>query len=96
MTKPVFLHILFSRNYRIFSKGMEQEKYFSVGRQREAVSSWERLSSEEKEVRLRADPGNRHKYPDPVSTRYVHGVLRQSEGHCPLSRVEPRINSSLR
>ena len=32
--------------------GMEQEKYFSVGRQREAVRSWERLSSEEKEVRL--------------------------------------------
>ncbi len=31
---------------------MEQEKYFSVGRQREAVSSWEQLSSEEKEVRL--------------------------------------------
>lgn len=52
MTKSVFLHILFSRNYRIFSKGMEQEKYFSVGRQREAVRSWERLSSEEKEVRL--------------------------------------------
>ena len=52
LTKPVFLHILFSRNYRICSKGMEQEKYFSVGRQREAVRSWERLSSEEKEVRL--------------------------------------------
>ena len=52
MTKPVFLHILFSRNYHIFSKGMEQEKYFSVGRQREAVRSWEQLSSEEKEVRL--------------------------------------------
>ena len=52
LTKPVFLHILFSRNDRIFSKGMEQEKYFSVGRQREAVRSWERLSSEEKEVRL--------------------------------------------
>lgn len=31
---------------------MEQEKYFSVGRQREAVDSWERFSSEEKEVRL--------------------------------------------
>ena len=77
---------------------MEQEKYFSVGRQREAVRSWERLSSEEKEVRLWADPGNvnSNQYPDPVSTRYVHGVLRQSEGHCPLSRVEPRINSSLR
>lgn len=54
---------------------MEQEKYFSVGRQREAVRSWERLSSEEKEVRLWADPGNRYKYPDPVSTRYVHGAI---------------------
>lgn len=52
MTKQVFLHILFSRNDHIFSKGMEQEKYFSVGRQREAVRSWERLSSKEKEVRL--------------------------------------------
>ena len=58
---------------------MEQEKYFSVGRQREAVRSWERLSSEEKEVRLWADPGNvnSNQYPDPVSTRYVHGVQRQ-------------------
>lgn len=52
LTKLAFLHILFNRNYHIFGKGMEQEKYFSVGRQREAADSWERFSSEEKEVRL--------------------------------------------
>lgn len=61
---------------------------FRKGSQRGHVSGWKLARSWEKEVHSGADLGKR-------VSRYVRRVKPWREGASPLSRVEPRNNSSL-